>query len=457
MKKLMAILIVLSLFLTATAIGQTINYDSKNFDTIYFASEEKSSWTVMYYMCCDSNMYEDSDELIENLSKIGSKQDFNLIALYDGIYYGDSKVIYFDYSGEQVILNNQIGFPDEIDYSNPIVFEEFLKKTIQLFPAEHYAFITYGSAGLGWQIYCVHDESNGTTGFSIPRLGEAFKNVTNNGEEKIDVIFTSCAMNAVELAYEIYPYVDYIVGTQDCLSSNFYYRFYQPVWSLYNNTDLKPEEFAKLAPEQLKPKSFFYRESYYGRLFCINKFLNKLPFKNLHTVVHHDNTGVVNCSNIKSLIKSVDNLSRYLTLNLYDKEILNNIKDARAEVRESGKCNLKYHILPIIYIQMYLSLELFAYDAFIDLYDFCEKLKGNTENIFLKDHCLDVMQNMNKSVPYINTTTNDSLHGLNIYFPEEKRMYNMDLITGPLPCTYECLKFSKDTSWDEFIKDYLKV
>ncbi len=451
--KILVVILALIISFSTISIGKTIVTEKEN-KKKFLKQNNTVNWTVMYYLCCDSNMYDYGDMILENLSKFGSKDDFNLVALYDGIYYGDSKVIYFNYKGEKVILNDVIGWPDEVDYSNPIVFEEYCKKVIELYPAEHYAFITYGSAGTGWQIYCVHDRTDGKTGFSIPRLGKAFKNITKNGEEKIDVIFTSCAMNAIELAYEISSYVDYIVGTQDCLSKDFPYRFYKPIWSLYNNTSLNPEEFAKIVPEQLRPLSFFYRESYEGKLPLISKILNKLPFKGLHTVMHHDNTGVVNNSNINRLIQSVDDLSRYLALEIKDKEIINNIKTARDKVRESGKCNVKYNFLPIVLIQKNLCLEFLSYDAFIDLYDFCEILKNTTENDFLKIYCGYVMKNMNLTVPYIKTTENDPLHGLNIYFPENKRMYNMDLLNGPLPCLYEELFFSKDTCWDEFLKAY---
>jgi hypothetical protein len=463
--KIVALFIITVLTLSSNTIGKTIIQD-KDIETGFISQNIGANWTVMYYMCCDSNMCYYGEPLLENLSKIGSKNDFNLVALYDGIPNGDSKIIYFNETGKKINLNEKIGWPNEVDYSNPLTFEKFISDMMYYYPAKYYAFITYASGGTGWQLYGVHDSwgtfnktiKKGSSGFSTPRLGEALKYITKNGEEKIDVIHTSCAMNTIELAYEVASYVDYMVGTQDCLSSDFIYRYYQSVWELHNNTDWSPDEFSKYSSDILKPKSFYYKDEWLGGLRKINKFFNSLPYKKLQTVKHNDNIGVINNSNINELINSVDNLSRFLILNIKDEKIYKDIRLARQNSRESSKCFAKPGRSALIkFLHRQFSMNFTAYDGVVDLYDFCEKLRDKTDNYLLKAYCEDVMQNINKSVPYINKVQTDPIHGFNIYFPLEKKTYNAYVLSGEIPAKYEELGFSKNTAWDEFLKSYLNI
>lgn len=55
-----------------------------------------ANWTVIYYICGEEGMEKYANVLMENLSKIGSTQDFNLVALIDGNGYNDSRFVYFD-------------------------------------------------------------------------------------------------------------------------------------------------------------------------------------------------------------------------------------------------------------------------------------------------------------------------------------------------------------------------
>lgn len=461
MREIVTIALVLCLLLTTATFAKTIDSEDNGHSKI----DTIAKWTVMYYMCCDSNMYDLGEPLLENISKIGSKNDFNLVSLYDGIYDGDSEIIYFNENGERIRLNEIIGWPNEVDTSNPFTFEKFISDMMQHYPAEHYALIFYTSGGPGWQIFSVPDHHGTygklikkvTYGFSIPWIGAAFENVTKDGKEKIDVIYTSCAMNTIEFAYEVAPYIDYIVGTQDCLSRDFVYRYYESVWELYNNTDMTPDEFVKYSADILKPVSFYYQDEWGNGIRKINKIFNNLFFKSLQTVKHHDNIGVINNSEINELIQSIDSLSRFLIVNIKDEDIYKNIGYARENSRESSKCHAKTGSKIMSILFRLTAMNFTAYNGVIDLYDFCEKLREKTDNIFLKSYCKDVMSNINKTIPYINKVENDPIHGLNIYFPTEKQSYNAYVLSGELPAKYEELAFSKYTTWDVFLKIYLGI
>jgi hypothetical protein len=86
---------------------------------IFTKSESKDSlsgseiitakWTVMYYICRGSIFSVYVSPFLENLSKAGSSQYFNLVVLANNKDKGDSKLYYIDESGEKIELNDVYG------------------------------------------------------------------------------------------------------------------------------------------------------------------------------------------------------------------------------------------------------------------------------------------------------------------------------------------------------------
>ena len=415
-----------------------------------------SKWTVMYYMCGDSDMDILISPLLENLSKIGSSKDLNIVALKDNLGKGNSKLYYFDESGNKIELNDVYGWPDEVNMNDLHILELFCTQMMEFYPANHYALITYTSAGTGWQEFCLVDKDTTGEKISTPDFAYCLKNITNNVNHKIDVLFVSCAMSTIELAYEIFPYVDYIVGTQDCFTEkSIVPRFSEAVWDLRNNTDMNPEEFSGRAPYRFEPEPFYYKEGYGEELPLLCKILNKLPFKGLHTVVHYPSSSVLNLSKINELANKLDNLSLNLIANLKDLKFKEGIRRARSETQEYSRCYPKYWLLFQIYKRY--PLNILAYDCVIDLYNFIEILRYYVDNDLIKNQCNSILEFYEEVISAIKKISYDNSNGLNIYFPTRKIMYNKYLFNKGIPCLYEDLQFSKDTSWDEFLRAYLKT
>ncbi|MCK4349000.1 MAG: hypothetical protein KAW47_10320, partial [Thermoplasmatales archaeon] len=379
----------------------------------------------------------------------------------------------------------KLNWPEEVDTSNPNTFERFCEDIIKAFPAEHYAFITYANGGTGWQRYNF-DDSNGP-GLTTPELAESLRRINLNVNHKIDVLFTSCCMSTIELAYEISPYVDYMVTTQEHITGyRLVQRFYLAVKDLHNNSNMSPEQFAKKAAERHIPQICPYMESYGKKPSPLTKILDMLPFPGLHTVIIKTSVTVLNLTRIDRLFKSVQNLSSYLLLSVPDKETKETIKTARENVKEFGKASLKNRIINFLYSIFPLKLlsydrshpvnkiimtfwwlteifytkfplEIFSYDCSIDLYNFTELISKNSKNSYLKNLCYDVRTEINETVTVIKKVQNDSSHGISIYFPSCKVLYNKFVVFGKTPSPYENLKFSEETSWDDFLRDYLNI
>lgn len=454
-KKLIVVLILICFTFSNFGLSETVRDESEQ---INFC-ELKDKWTVMYYICCDSKeMEEYAKPLIENLSKIGSTENMNLIALYDSKPNNDSRMYYINNSGEKINLNDIFGWPKEVDMSNSNTLELFYKNIRKRYPAEHYALITYADGGTGWQEYPLGDE-DGKGYLTIPDFARCLKKITDDGKIKLDVLQTSCCMSNVELAYEFSSYIDYLITTQEHISKQHWVkRFYQPVWSLRNDTSMTPKSFSKTAALQHEPHTFQMHESYMNWSFPLAKILDNLPFPQLHMVQCHSSVTIVNLSRINKLKKSIQNLTQFLILHLNDEEMINSIEKARRETREYGKGAWACFI-PRGFAWIYnflLPIEILSYKCRIDLYHFVKLLEKNVDNIHMKKYCNAVMNSINENVVMIKKIEGDPSHGLNIYFPRSKRSYNKKIGHGELHCPYEKLKFTQDTLWDEFLKSYFR-
>lgn len=456
MEKKLIIVFLIFLFISSNVtlaknIGQTK-------ETVNDLNSEKSivNWTVMYYICGDHDIMDSYiDPLLENISNIGSTVDLNLITLTDRLGYGNSNICYINENGTKKNLNSILYWPEEVDMSRSETLEMFCKKIINFFPSEHYALIIYADGGTGWQKYLLNDQ-DGKGYLTIPEFAECLNKITNNGEDKLDVLHTSCCMSNIELSYEFMPYVNYLITTQEHIShERWVKRFYKGVWGLRNNTSMKPLDFSKRTALSHNPHTFQMHESYGVELSLLAKILDRLPFPGFNKVQMHSSVSIINLSRINILKKDIQNLTKILLLHLEDKDVTNAIKEARKNTREYGKGQPRYFVHPMIYAK--LPLDLLSYSCRIDLYQLIELIKKNVDNVVIKNYCKIVMDSIDDSIEMINKVEDDPSHGLNIYFPDILIDYNKDIEGGKIPCLYEELKFSKETTWDEFVKTYLGI
>jgi len=479
-KKLIITFILIFLIFTNLAFAKSMTYESRQNN----CSSKSDKWTVMYYMCCDSYMYEYAGLLLENLTKIGSTKDMNLVVLYDGKLDNDSYIYYINKLGKKIILNHDLNWPDEVDMNKPLTFELFCKDIMEYYPAEHYAFITYASGATGWQLYPM-DDKDGLGDITIPKFAQSLKNITQDGKNKLDVLQTSCCMSSIELAYEIYPYVDYLVTTQEHITSHrIIQRHYLSVKDLHDNTSMSPEEFSTRAIKNHIPQKCNYWESYgYTNWEHITNFLDQIPLPGFNKVLIKTSVTALNLSKIEKLVENAQNLSSYLLSHSQDNEIRNIVTAAWKDTRKFGRAtsfhpfiNFLYSTFPFkllpynpanpinkmfrslsykmqfLYIKM--PIEILAYNCRLDLYHFTMILKNKTNDNYLKDLLSEIQQGVNETVIDIKKVKDDHSYGINIYFPRGKNSYNKYIDGGKSPIIYETLKFSKDTNWDDFLKSY---
>jgi hypothetical protein len=195
---------------------------------LFLNAEDQSCVNLGEESTCWNKIYEAS------LNKIGSyiseKSDFlTIVALVDGPNFNDVEsdvTRYVVQSNGNYTENQNIWYLDEINMGAPDDFSDYVEWAMTNYPADHYYVAVHnhghGIFGMSWD----HNDKDGETiddYLTPPELRSALKEITNNGENKIDIFeFQACLMGLLENAYDIKDYVDYIC-------------FFQPIsWSSYN-------------------------------------------------------------------------------------------------------------------------------------------------------------------------------------------------------------------------------
>jgi len=420
----------------------------------------KAKWTVMMYCAFDNHRDLDTNYTIKSFTDIGSDTNLNIVVLLDERAISDTRYLYIEKDG--VV---PLSWPEsESNTGNPDTLERFLDLTMASYPADHYALFVMSAWGSGWQGLGADtagtDSSRYLSLITIPDYTNVLKNITDNGSKKIDlVVYDICVTGSFETAYEIAPYVKYMVSTQE---HGFDYGEFsdegKPLWwnysyflqQLKDNPDMTPEQFA------ISMVDYYVPGTYTNKIFSLIKAPKFYPITKFHTTL-----SAANLSKVNEISNAVDMLASSLKDHL--SEIKNEIKSVRSEVREYGKLYRKFWFLPSR-IAYPLQLDPLGYDCFIDLYDFSEKLKNETSVTDIKNACDAVMDAFDGTVIANKAEPTDPSHGFSIYFPQLRCQYDQSIWRNignknfrKAPSPYEALSFSKDTSWDEFLKEYLHI
>ncbi|MBC7128548.1 MAG: hypothetical protein H5T45_02290 [Thermoplasmatales archaeon] len=395
------------------------------------AGKSGKEWTLMFYIATENKMCNNAKLYLQNLSRVENDR-INIVALVDG--FADNDTFLYKIEKDNLI---ELPWERESDTGKSETLEKFCRFSIENYPAKRYALLII-SVGPGWQGICP-DYRYGYRNFNLittPSMGNVLKNITEDGKRKIELVsFVACLQGMIEVAYEISPYANYFVAMETD-------NPFLDIWPDVKVISTLREDAEKFAVETVK---FFESKVYHPCNNFIAKFFDILPFKKLNIVTINTTLSAINLSKLEKIVKGLDELSKTI---INDMEA---VKYARINSNEYGKWSPKYHIFYPIYDM--LSIEIYAYDCNIDLYNFLENLKNYSKNDEIKNICEDIMKSINDAI-LCKKTISGLDNGLSIYFPEEEFLYNKPILLKKLPSNYEDLSFSKFTQWDEFLKNY---
>lgn len=459
-----------------------------NFSQIVYANEisrlsEKSSsdiskWTYVCYASWDAYLGKnllknDSGRLIDIMSKVGSDQDINIVMLLDTMFPNDETRFYY-FGGENI--TNLSWDEVDSDMGNKDTLVKCLKRVKEDFPSEHLILNINSPRGMSWQGICLDDDTAksrtqslfGKKYIDMPEFSSALREITNNGREKIDVIeFTTCITGSLEVAYQVSPFADYMVASEENMqsfTSNYEYSWplNKSLSYLKHNTDLTPEEYAKCVVNNFNA----------GK--NTSAYLGCAPFNKKTNIPVDTTLSATNLSKINRLAISVNELSLSLIDNI--DEYKGVIKEARYEARKFGpwypRTRLGYSMyLPKIRELLWKFDIPFFKDVWVDIYHFSELLykkinSNNSEAERIKDACNQVMCSINDTIIANNVSEGDNAHGLHVYFPPNAVKHNQHLWLIGFPtllisksgyACYEATDFARATSWNEMLYETYNI
>lgn len=208
--------------------------------------EAKKKWTIMHYSAADNNLTSYLVGDVNEMEAVGSNELMNIIVKLDE---GDDncKTYKLEPDGDKYSINSPV-LEDhgQTNMADPKVLGEFIKKTAEKFPAEHYALII-SDHGYAWK-GAVEDESD----HGWMTTPDIQKGIELSGKN-IDVLgFDACLMATSEVSYEMKDNVGYLVASEQTEGANGWP--YTPLLTkkslralnraLRSKLDLSPEEFA---------------------------------------------------------------------------------------------------------------------------------------------------------------------------------------------------------------------
>lgn len=172
-----------------------------------------AKWTVLVYMAADNDLsiYADSD-LVE-MEMIGSNPDLSIIVQLDKPGIGCRRLAVLQ---DTVSVLGNLGIVDMCDEQ---ILYEFLDWGIREFPADRY-FVILWDHGTGWTAQPRRsfgsDQSSGNQmSIADGEFQRAIRFLYNSIGRKIDLFaFDACAMQQVEIGYEIKDYARILMAVQ---------------------------------------------------------------------------------------------------------------------------------------------------------------------------------------------------------------------------------------------------
>jgi len=348
----------------------------------------KNNWTIMVYISADDVLANFAIDSLNQLRQAASPDGDLVIAQFDP--NDDSEETFrfrFDGTNKEKPLN-ELGKKRKgpLDMADPKTLTDFVKwasEPLSQPKDRHYCLILWGH---GTELLLDRDPGKKGERYLTPaKLKTALENTNFNKDNKLDfVAFDACSMSMVEVASALQGCAQYMIASQDEVPDVSFP--YARILEGLRGRGGDPKNVAELIPE-------IYVQSFRDYLVTHRNGVKEIMLSSL------------NLENVKTITGTVSNLAYLLLRSVEDKDLSNAIVQARRDAHD------------------------FVLGLFVDLYDFCEKLRGSLENNKcenkeycgqLKDACKQVREAIDNRENVIANVTRPNVkgcHGVSIYFP----------------------------------------
>jgi hypothetical protein len=414
---------------------------------------KEKQWTVMVYLAGDNNL--DSAGVIDlnEMKKVGSTDQINVIAQFDREGKDLSTNRYYIRKGG-TLAKDVVGSLGETNMGDPHVLEDFIQWGAKNYPAQHYLLVVWNH-GNGWNDENVYQVARNTLKLNIRRRGEVVLPAKGAAKDSVSIrqiraiggkkfrraLFHTSIMRAVTIrgiayddnaqdfldniemkrilssAQKILRHKVDILGMDACMMSmaEVIYQLRDSVLLTVGSEEVEPGDgwpYDRILAQLRKKPTMMPSEL---ATTIVNEYIASYPA----------NAGVTQaaCDLSKAglLASAVDQLADGLNSHLSDAAV-------RAKIIE---CRLQTQ----------------AYDTpdYIDLYDFCDLLESKTGFDDIRAACNAVKDAIQPDGVVIRSGYKGGnvkhSNGLSIYFPQ-KRFSSL----------YSALDFTRKTSWGKFLE-----
>lgn len=416
-------MIVSALALTSIPVGSEAPETPSTAET-----RAEKEWTFMVYMAADNSLETQGINDLNEMEKIGSNDDLNIIVQFDRAQGRDSSngdwketrryYVTKDDQDDNIIRSNMTADLGEQNMASRYTFKAFMEWGLTEFPAKHYAIIMWDHGdGLtrssgeneGSRVgFCKDTEGSLKIGDMTWAFGELERDGILN--QRIDLVgFDICYGGFFEYAYALEPYVDYYVGSFDEVPD--------PGWDY--SLPLATLRNALASGKGIDPGDY--------ALNILDHYISTYSYGSFDylTICAIDNREFK-----KTLFPAMEDLAYQLALNYY--YYRSSIDKARSISDDTYGLQCSN-----------------PSGKYVDLYHFCENLQAQSDiPLSIKNAAEDVKLNYTKGVigarHHDATKVHKNNHGPGIYFPLKSR---------GLAANYYDYMMAR-TVWGEFLKFY---
>lgn len=368
----------------------------------------EESWHFMLYLAGDNNLWLYLNDALNRLQAITPPQGVTITLLFDRPGGGGLWRYLITPGGQSWQLA-------EGNTGDPGTLANYLLWARENYYANHYylAIANHGRGieGLAW------DDTSGGDYLTLPELFEALHEGTGHGVLKIDVLhLDACLMDMVEVGYEVEPYADYLVASENL------------AWALFGYDAYVQALLPVMSPRELATR---VAETYHSRV-------SSSP----HTIAALD------LGQIDTLTAKVDTLAATMLATWPAEQ--GTLDAAASQVQRFDSRDYGQITVQDEFVDLHHLAALIAQQTTDDSVQMAAREVVSATIISQGEITTTLVYEQHVSGSYGGTSWDlDNAHGLAIYFPPSSDAWDYADYVSPT------LWFGHDTRWDELLLAYL--
>ncbi len=370
----------------------------------------RAQWTCIVYVALDNNLddypVDGTDMILDELKRIGSRDDVNIVALVDGHRHlndlGHTELFYVrPHRLEELPLSaiNATWTNNELNTGDGAVLTQFLTWSADAYPAERY-FIQMVDHGGGWKGQCWDDTSDDK--ITLEEWRTALATFTQTTGAPVDLIcFAECLMAQLEVYHATAPYADILIGSEEVVTPTIGYEYA----GLRAFMDHKSDENGPLAVE------------------IVNAMLD--VYRRTEVTIH---LSVLDCAHAAPLVEAVDDLAKALIA----ADAVDALRTVRERVQEFGTWGQSNYQV-------------------VDLLDLAQLLRQRSITTEIDTIADTIIETLSKTV-----LCSQHYNGLIMQECHVERAHGLaiDFHRDGVPEEYPSVPLANSTAWDELLQYY---